>query len=106
MEQEQKPKGLGQRLSVLAKLKGLTQEEIAKECAISRISVNRFFRERTEIRANDFKALLSVLGINLDMVIDRAIENQIHGIRSPREEGSWGQKEVTNTSPIELKALP
>jgi transcriptional regulator with XRE-family HTH domain len=73
--------GLGQRLSVLAKLKGLTQEEIAKTCAISRISVNRFFRQRTEIRASDFKSLLGTLGIDLDAIIDRAIERQIHGPR-------------------------
>jgi transcriptional regulator with XRE-family HTH domain len=71
--------GLGRRLSVLAKLKGMTQEELANQCEISRISVNRFFRERTEIRACDFKSLLSALGIDIDVIIDRAIEKQIHG---------------------------
>ena len=82
--------GLGKRLSVLAKLRGLTQEEIAKSCSISRISVNRFFRERTEIRANDFKSLLTTLGIDLDAIIDKAIENQIHGPRVT-EDPSWAR---------------
>lgn len=78
-QENQKPLGLGQRLSVLAKLRGLTQEEIANKCDISRISVNRFFRERTEIRAKDFKSLLTTLGIDLDLIIEKAIERQIHG---------------------------
>ncbi len=95
--------GLGQRLSVLAKLKGMTQEEIAKSCAISRISVNRFFRQRTEIRASDFKALLSTLGIDLDTIIDVAIENQIHGKRN--NPPLWRQQ-LSEGAVTELKALP
>jgi transcriptional regulator with XRE-family HTH domain len=70
---------LGKKLAVLAKLKGLTQEQIAKACAMSRISVNRFFRSHTEIRAGDLGAMLSTLGINLDEMIDSAIERQIRG---------------------------
>jgi len=73
---EDKIMGLGKKLSKLAKRKGLTQEEIANKCEVSRISVNRFFREHTELRANDFKRLLSTLGIDLDTMIDRAIEGQ------------------------------
>ncbi|MCB0350760.1 MAG: helix-turn-helix transcriptional regulator [Bdellovibrionales bacterium] len=70
---------LGKKLSVLAKLKGLTQEEIAKACAMSRISVNRFFRSHTEIRASDLGSLLGTLGINLEQQIDKAIERQMNG---------------------------
>jgi len=70
---------LGKKLAVLAKLKGLTQEQIAKSCAMSRISVNRFFRSHTEIRAGDLGSLLATLGINLDQMIDKAIEKQIKG---------------------------
>ncbi len=70
---------LGKKLAVLAKLKGLTQEQIAKGCTMSRISVNRFFRSHTEIRAGDLGALLNILGINLEQLIDRAIEKQISG---------------------------
>ena len=71
--------GLGQRLSLLAKLRGLTQEQIAKKCSMSRISVNRFFKEHTELRASDFKMLLSTLGIDLDAVIDQEIQRQMYG---------------------------
>lgn len=70
---------LGKKLAVLAKLKGLTQEQIAKGCTMSRISVNRFFRSHTEIRAGDLGALLNILGINLEQLIDRAIEKQMNG---------------------------
>jgi len=72
-------KNLGKKLAVLAKLKGLTQEQIAKSCSISRISVNRFFRSHTEIRAGDLNSLLSTLGINLEQLIDKAIERQMNG---------------------------
>lgn len=70
---------LGQKLAVLAKLKGLTQEQIAKKCTMSRISVNRFFRSHTEIRAGDLGALLNTLGIDLEEIIDKAIENHLSG---------------------------
>lgn len=70
---------LGKKLSILAKLKGFTQDKIAKECTMSRISVNRFFRDHTEIRASDLGAVLNILGINLNQMIDRAIEKQMHG---------------------------
>ena len=77
-----KDKGIGKRLAVLAKLKGLTQDQIAKRCSMSRISVNRFFKEHTEIRAGDLSLLLNTLGINLDELIDRAIETQMNGSHS------------------------
>lgn len=102
--EESKKIGLGQRLSVLAKLKGMTQEEIAKSCSISRISVNRFFRERTEIRASDFKSLLTTLGIDLDMIIDIAIEKQIHGQRPPSP--VWRRQLSEGLAVPELKILP
>jgi transcriptional regulator with XRE-family HTH domain len=79
-------KGLGQRLSLLAKLRGLTQDQIAKKCAMSRISVNRFFKEHTELRASDFKTLLITLGIDLDQIIDREIERQMFGEREKLQE--------------------
>ncbi len=73
---------LGKKLAVLTKLQGFTQEEIAKSCSMSRISINRFFKSHTEIRASDLGALLSTLGINLDQMIDRAIERQINSSHS------------------------
>jgi len=75
---EQKDSTLGRKLAILAKLQGLTQEQIARACSMSRISVNRFFRSHTEIRAGDLGALLGTLGINLNQLIDSAIENKIN----------------------------
>ncbi len=76
---------LGKKLAVLAKLKGLTQDQIAKACQMSRISVNRFFRSHTEIRAGDLSSLLGTLGINLESLIDRAIERQMNGSHSSED---------------------
>ncbi len=70
---------LGRKLAILAKLKGLTQEEIAKSCQMSRISVNRFFRNHTEIRAGDLGSMLQTLGIDLENLIDKTIEKQMNG---------------------------
>lgn len=75
--------GIGKKLAILAKLKGMTQEQIAKHCKMSRISVNRFFRQHTEIRAGDLSVLLGTLGINLDQLIDKAIEKQMTGKTTP-----------------------
>lgn len=73
---------LGRKLAVLTKLQGFTQEQIAKSCAMSRISINRFFKSHTEIRASDLGTLLTTLGINLDHLIDRAIERQMNNSHS------------------------
>lgn len=70
---------LGKKLAILAKLKGLTQEQLAKQCAVSRISINRFFRGHTEIRAGDLVVLLNILGVALIEMVDRTIEKQISG---------------------------
>ena len=76
---------LGRKLAILAKLKGLTQDQIAKRCSMSRISVNRFFREHTEIRAGDLCAMLQILGININDLIDDEIETQMNGNEPPDE---------------------
>ncbi len=76
---------LGRKLAVLAKLRGLTQDQIAKRCSMSRISVNRFFKEHTEIRAGDLCSMLQTLGINLNELIDGAIDTQMNGSESPEE---------------------
>lgn len=81
----------GKKLALLTKLQGFTQEQIAKSCAMSRISINRFFKSHTEIRASDLGALLSTLGINLDYLIDRAIERQINGSNSSSHSHTNGE---------------
>ncbi len=53
---------------------------------MSRISVNRFFKEHTELRASDFKTLLSTLGIDLDKIIDAEIQRQMFGDREKPSE--------------------
>lgn len=64
---------LGQRVGALAKLKGLKQQAIADQIAVSRISVNRFFNGHTEIRSTDFVLMLKALGIDIEAQIQSAM---------------------------------
>lgn len=64
----------GQQVAQLANRMKVKQTRIAQDCEISRISVNRFFRGRSEIRATDLVNVLKVLGIDLEREIERRLE--------------------------------
>lgn len=72
-ELENELKQLGPQVAQLATKMRMKQTRIAKSCEISRISVNRFFRGRSEIRASDLVNVLKVLGIDLQAEIERRI---------------------------------
>ena len=65
---------IGQRVAQLATRLKVKQTRIAQDCEISRISVNRFFRGRSEIRASDLVNVLKVLGINLEEEIEKRLQ--------------------------------
>jgi predicted XRE-type DNA-binding protein len=65
---------LGQQVAQLANQLKVKQTRIAQDCEISRISVNRFFRGRSEIRATDLVNVLKVLGIDLQSEIDKCLQ--------------------------------
>ncbi len=65
---------LGQQVALLANRMKVKQTRIAQDCEISRISVNRFFRGRSEIRATDLVNVLKVLGIDLKEEIERRLQ--------------------------------
>lgn len=67
---------LGPQVAQLANRMKVKQTRIAQDCEISRISVNRFFRGRSEIRASDLVNVLRVLGIDLE----KEIANRLRGI--------------------------
>ncbi len=67
-------KTIGTQVAQLANLLKVKQTRIAQDCEISRISVNRFFRGRSEIRASDLVNVLKVLGINLEEEIERRLQ--------------------------------
>jgi hypothetical protein len=64
---------IGPKVALLASKLRVKQTEIAEGCGISRISVNRFFRGRSEIRASDLVKVLETLGIDLNFEIDRRL---------------------------------
>lgn len=67
-------KTIGPQVAQLANRLKVKQTRIAQDCEISRISVNRFFRGRSEIRATDLVNVLKVLGINLEEEIERRLD--------------------------------
>lgn len=74
LEQETKVDAkLGPQVAQLANRMKVKQTRIAQDCEISRISVNRFFRGRSEIRASDLVNVLKVLGIDLQQEIERRL---------------------------------
>lgn len=68
---------LGQQLSVLANLKGISQVDLARQCAISRISLNRFFRGRSELKAGDLLRVMSVLGIDIQSQVESRLSTNL-----------------------------
>lgn len=68
-------KKVGERISILAKVQGKTQHEVAAHCGMSRISVNRFFNGHTEVRAGDTVRILQYLGIDVEELIRKRAES-------------------------------
>jgi len=62
-------------LRLLAKRKKLTQEKIAKELMISRISVNRFLCGKSQLRASEFVKICLILGIDIKKSVDNELVN-------------------------------
>jgi transcriptional regulator with XRE-family HTH domain len=73
-ENEVVDKAIGPQVAQLANRLKVKQTRIAQDCEISRISVNRFFRGRSEIRASDLVNVLKVLGIDLEEEIERRLQ--------------------------------
>lgn len=71
--EEKVMKEIGPKVAQLASKMKVKQTRIANSCEISRISVNRFFRGRSEIRASDLVNVLKVLGIDLNAEIERKL---------------------------------
>jgi transcriptional regulator with XRE-family HTH domain len=68
----------------LAKSKGITQVAVAKACGVSRISIHRFFKGQTELKATDFMNVLMLLGIDIKAQLSVAVSSEF---------SEWLQKE-------------
>ena len=73
----------GKKLGMLAKAKGVSQTHIAKTIGLSLSQVNRFFQGQTEIKAEKLIQLMSVLGINIEEIVNFEIA-QASGIHISR----------------------
>lgn len=68
-----------EKLSLLSKMRGFTQQKMAAAIGCSRITINRFYAGHTEVRATDLLAILRTLNIDVDSQLDRALEEQMKG---------------------------
>ena len=67
---------IGPKVAVLAKTKGLTQSFIAQKCTVSRITIHRFFKGETDLKATDLACLLKLLGIDLQTQLESALSGR------------------------------
>ena len=52
---------------------GLTQKEIAENCQVSRMSIHRFFKGETELKAKELIKLLELLTLFSEKEMDEKI---------------------------------
>ena len=70
---------IGKTISLLAKKNGITQDKIARDAGISRISVNRFFRGHTQLKAKDFTVICKAVGVDIEGQLVEALNKNIMG---------------------------
>ena len=76
--EEETTGSLAQKLYLIAKLKGITQDRLAKKCKVSRITINRFFKGKTDLRSSDLIELMQFLGIPITELIDKELEELLN----------------------------
>ena len=81
---------LGHHIALLARASGLTQTEISEQCKISRVSLNRFFRGQSELRAVDLARVLLFLGIDLGAIVKSRL-TQVTGDAEKESDGTLGR---------------
>jgi len=80
-----------QKLSILAKSKGISQSDLAQQIDISRVSVNRFFKGKSSIRTRDLIQLLKVLDIDLEELIESKLESKLSKQEVPSQVSTQSQ---------------
>lgn len=77
---------IGPRLSLLAQIKGISQTAIADQCGISRITINRFFTGKTELRSRDLIQVLELLGVSVEAQLNQMLERSMQGVQAEEDE--------------------
>ncbi len=72
---------IGKLLATLAKESGKTQIALAEAAGVSRLTINRFFNEHTEVRASDLMDIMRALDIKVDEAIQARFEEVRNAIR-------------------------
>lgn len=67
---------LGQSLSVLCKLTGLSQTALAEHLQVPASQINRFFRGHSDVYASSFLLILKKLGIDIEDLIFKKIHDR------------------------------
>lgn len=83
MESKIKKGEVGRKVAHLAKALGITQKEIANTCQISRMSIHRFFKGETELKAKEFLKVLEILGLFSEEEMNYKIQQKLNGNVAP-----------------------
>lgn len=73
----QKSSSLLKKLALLVQLKSFTQKQLADHCGVSRITIHRFLSGKSEIKASDFVALLKILEIDVEALMDNRLRQGV-----------------------------
>lgn len=65
---------IGEQLAMLAKVKNINQVQLAEQCGMSRIAINRFFRGRSQLNADKTASIMTALGVPIEKYIEMEIE--------------------------------
>jgi transcriptional regulator with XRE-family HTH domain len=74
----------------LFKAKGLTQKDVSESLKITPITLNRYFRSDSELRADTFVGMLKLIDINLikicDETLNTTLQSETENVISPADQ--------------------
>jgi transcriptional regulator with XRE-family HTH domain len=70
-------KEMAKKLSAIARIRRITQAQLAIACGVSRVTINRYFCGHCELRASEFILLLTTLGIPVHETILRQLNQTL-----------------------------
>lgn len=67
---------LHSKIARLIKLKNISQSKLARECGVSRPTINRYLNGKNEIRSKDLVKILGILEIDVEALVNEQIINE------------------------------
>lgn len=99
------PSHIGAQVRTLMQTKGITVKQMAEESGVHRSRISGFLTEANGISGVSLMAILKVVGIEIDTIVQQAIANTINGETEAKSLGTDIGVVVENLPPIEQKLL-